>query len=61
VGVGSRSENAILRALELGRSDHLHRFRDLLGFLDGIDLPSDGLETRHVVLSDMNAARYHLL
>lgn len=50
VGVGPRGENAVLRALEFGRRDHLHRFRDLLGFLDGIDLPSDGLETRHVVL-----------
>ena len=47
VSVRAGGENAVLRALELGRSDHLHRFRDLLRFLDGIDLPPDGLEAWH--------------
>jgi hypothetical protein len=47
--IGTGGENAVLRALELGRCDHLHRFGDLLGFLDGIDFPSDGLEAWHKV------------
>ena len=45
--VRTGGENAVLRALELRRRNHLHRFRDLLGFLDGVDLPSNGLKTRH--------------
>jgi len=41
VRVRAGGENAVLHALQLGRRDHLHRFRDLLGFLDGIDFPPD--------------------
>src|SRR5574338_680201 len=47
VRVGSGGENTVLRTLELRRSDHFHRFGDLLGLLDGIDLPPDGLKAGH--------------
>jgi hypothetical protein len=40
-------KNPVLRAFQLGRRDHFHRFGDLLGFLDGVDLPSNGLKARH--------------
>ena len=53
-------KNAVLRALQLGRSDHLHRFRDLLSFFDGIDFPSDGLEAWHT-LGEWKVEGYHLL
>jgi hypothetical protein len=59
-GVWSCRKNAVLRALQLGRRDHLHRFRDLLSFFDGIDFPSDGLEAWHT-LGEWKIKGYHLL
>jgi hypothetical protein len=47
-GVGPCRENAGLRAFEFCRRDHFHGFRDFLGFLNGVDLPSDGLKAGHV-------------
>lgn len=48
-GVGSSGQNAVLRAFQFRRRDHFHRFRDFLGFFNGVDLPPDGLKAGHVV------------
>ena len=37
--VRARGDHAVLRALQLGRGDHLHRPRDLARVLDGLDAP----------------------
>src|SRR5207244_1137607 len=45
----ARSLDPILGAFELGRRDHFHGPRDLLGVLDRGNLPSDILKTGHGV------------
>jgi len=43
MGIGSGRQDPVLRTLEFGRGDHLHRFRNLLGIFNGSDFPSEVL------------------
>ena len=56
-GIRSCRENAVLHALELRRRHHFHGFRDFLGFLNGGDFPSDGLQAGHVVIPSGSSKR----
>ena len=57
LGKGSRGEDGILRAPELGGGDHLHGFGDLLGVLDAPGTAFQIAKARHLVRSSkMRAA-----
>ena len=45
--IRTKRQNALLRTLQLRRRHHFHGFRDFLGFLNGIDLPFNGLKAGH--------------
>jgi hypothetical protein len=48
LGVRARVHDRVLRAAQLGRGDHAHRPRDLLGLADALDAPPDVLQARHL-------------
>ena len=49
-GVGASLVHPLLGATHLARSDHLHRFCDLLSILDTLDLGPDFLGACHIVM-----------
>jgi hypothetical protein len=57
VGEGARRGHAVLGALHLRRGDHLHRLRDLLRVLHGLDAPAELATLGHCRLRQVGAAQ----